>query len=229
MLTLPDVSGSFCYDLVVTRKAIGHTSAGREIEAFFLGPNTNRKVLIIAGVHGDEVEGVVAARRIVETCKKNEPSFCIIVIPILNADGFLAGTRKNSRGVDLNRNLPTKDWTSIEANERYSPGSSPNSEAENKALLTFIDSIKPALIISLHSYKEPMLNVNGECQDTAVKISKTVNYPVKEDIGYPTPGCLGTYYGLERDIPVLTYELLRGMDAREVESIHAPALISALD
>jgi protein MpaA len=37
-------------------------------------------------------------------------------------------------------------------------------------------------------------------------MSKYNGYPVEGDIGYPTPGSLGTYYGKERDIPVITLE-----------------------
>jgi len=34
-------------------------------------------------------------------------------------------------------------------------------------------------------------------------------YPVSASIGYPTPGSLGTYAGVERKIPIITLELPR--------------------
>lgn len=210
-------------------KVIGKTTSGKDITAYIFGNTTNKQTLIIGGVHGDEVEGVIAAQAIVKEFAKEEPVSRTAVIPALNLDGHEAGNRKNDNGVDLNRNLPTQDWTSKEANERYTPGPEPNSEPENRALVTFIEELKPTLIISLHSYKHPMLNVNGDCKKFAEKIAGVVNYPIKESIGYPTPGCLGTYYGLERDTPVLTYEFLRGMREEEVTSVHVPAILSALE
>ena len=38
---------------------------------------------------------------------------------------------------------------------------------------------------------------------------------ITEDIGYPTPGSLGTYCGLERNLPTITWELQRGLKESE--------------
>jgi len=35
-------------------------------------------------------------------------------------------------------------------------------------------------------------------------------WPVRADIGYPTPGSLGSWLGLDRGLPVLTLELPPG-------------------
>lgn len=53
-------------------------------------------------------------------------------------------------------------------------------------------------------------------------------YTIQEDIGYPTPGCLGTYAGLERDIPTLTYEIQRGLGCEEILKVHVPAILEAI-
>ena len=55
-----------------------------------------------------------------------------------------------------------------------------------------------------------------------------VGYEVKEEIGYPTPGCLGTYCGLERNMPTITYEIERGLDFSSINGLHVPALTAAL-
>lgn len=207
---------------------LGKTTQGRDIAALVFGSDVSKTILIIGGVHGDELEGVIASQNIIKACDASQFDTRIIVIPVFNIDGYIAHTRKNARGVDLNRNLPTKDWTSKETNARYSPGSSPGSEVENQSLIQFIDDVRPVTIVSLHSYMEPMLNINGNCESLAIKISETTGYPIKKDIGYPTPGCLGTYYGLERDIPVMTYEFLRGMDEQDIIDIHVPAIVTAI-
>ncbi len=44
----------------------------------------------------------------------------------------------------------------------------------------------------------------------AERMSAVCGLPVKDDIGYPCPGSMGTYYGWERELPVITLELPRG-------------------
>lgn len=151
----------------------------------------------------------------------------LTLVPAFNADGVLHRTRTNSRGVDLNRNLPTKDWSPEIKTARYHPGPFANSEPENKALAQFIEKESPQLIISLHSWY-PVLNVNGDCQREAEKISECTGYKVDTDIGYPTPGCLGTFAGLERKSPTITYEIERGQSLSAVLKMHVPAVIEAL-
>ncbi len=38
-------------------------------------------------------------------------------------------------------------------------------------------------------------------------MAKFNGYRVSDSIGYPTPGSLGTYAGVERNIPIITLEL----------------------
>lgn len=185
-------------------------------------------LLIIGGVHGDEIEGVCAARALLahlSTSEANLPKLRISLIPELNPEGVLLKTRGNSHGVDLNRNLSTKDWTSDYTVDRYFPGKKALSEPENQALVAFLEKNPPSFIISLHSYK-PMLNVNGGCPEAEV-ISKITGYKIVPDIGYPTPGSLGTYAGLERLIPTLTYEIERGSSIERSIQEHVPAIIES--
>ncbi len=206
---------------------VGKTVSGLPIMGYqwsFPGPH----VLILGGVHGDESEGVVASFGLIESLLINNPyKLKLTIIPTLNFDGVLAKTRQNKNGVDLNRNLPTQDWTSEVLNPRYCPGTSANSEPENQALVQFLQKEKPRIIYSLHSWK-PLLNVNGKCKKEAETISNLTGYIIQEDIGYPTPGCLGTYCGLERDIPTLTYEIERGLDHEKILKTHVPAILEAL-
>lgn len=191
---------------------------------FGLGP----KVFVVGGVHGDEVEGVQLASALVSVCAQAFPyQLQLTVVPALNVDGVMASERRNSRGVDLNRNLPTSDWTAEVAQPRYNPGPSPGSEPENQALISYLNIHKPNLIISLHSWK-PCLNVNGNCRRQADVIASFTGYEIIDTIGYPTPGCLGTYAGLEREMPTITYEIERGLRPPALMDIHLPALLEAL-
>lgn len=190
--------------------------------------NSGPEVLILGGVHGDEIEGVIAAQKILESLQKSFPyKLNLTVVPQFNIEGVLYRTRGNFRGVDLNRNLPTQDWSPEIKTPRYNPGPSPFSEPENHGLVDYIEKKKPRLILTLHSW-HPVLNVNGDCRKVAEVLAAHTGYKIDDDIGYPTPGCLGTFAGLERNCPTLTYEIERGLAPEKILSIHVPALLEAL-
>ncbi len=205
----------------------GKTSDGLAIPAYKFGDKGPR-VLILGGVHGDETEGIIAANGLLQRFSQSFPfKLNLTLVPIFNLDGAIRCQRKNAREVDLNRNLPTQDWSPEVAKVKYNPGPKANSEPENQALVDFITNEKPSFIITLHSWK-PMLNVNGDCAAVAEAISAHTGYIITEDIGYPTPGSLGTYTGLERQIPTITYEFEREITAKYILDTHVPAIIEGL-
>lgn len=191
-------------------KTLGYSSLDLPIFAYHLGQG-RKHILVIGGVHGDEVEGVGFVLALLDKCMKQPiEEIRLTFIPTFNVDGVLAKTRVNARGVDLNRNLPTKDWKKEAFSPRYPPGEFANSEKENQALTHRIANEKIDFIFSFHSFSKFLLNVNGDCEPLASYIHSRTNYPIEESMGYPTPGCLGTYTGIERNIPTITYELERG-------------------
>jgi protein MpaA len=206
----------------------GNTRSGLPIPAYQFGSGSDPKILILGGVHGDEIEGVIAAQGLLRNFA-NDFSYrlSVTLVPMFNLDGVLNKSRTNSARVDLNRNLPTNDWTADVPEVRYYPGPRAGSEPENQALVEFLSLQRPALIYSLHSW-HPMLNINGACKREAEEIARWTGYEVKESIGYPTPGCLGTYAGLEREMPTLTYEIERGLEASEILRVHVPAISESL-
>jgi murein peptide amidase A len=66
------------------------------------GDASRPAIAIAAGVHGDEPAGVEA---LLELAQANalDPRFCYRIWPCTNVDGFVAGTRENAAGTDLNR------------------------------------------------------------------------------------------------------------------------------
>ena len=57
---------------------------------------------------------------------------------------------------------------------------------------------------------------------------KKNQYKITDDIGYPTPGSLGTWAGWERKIPTITLEIERDSTQDKIWSLHAPALEAGL-
>ncbi len=63
--------------------------------------------LILAGVHGDEINGIEIVRRILESRKlRSIKKGTVIVIPLLNIYGFLNYNRYVPDGKDVNRSFP---------------------------------------------------------------------------------------------------------------------------
>ncbi len=162
--------------------------------------NYDKKLLIIGVFHGDEPQGEYFINSYLEKKPKIGKN-SLYFIPRLNQNN----ERKNKKGVDLNRNFPTKNWIKSENND-YFGGREPNSEQEVKFLVDLINNNNFSAIITIHSpYK--VVNYDGPAKELAQKISEFLGYKVTSDIGYPTPGSFGTYCGVERNIPTITIEI----------------------
>lgn len=172
---------------------------------------SERPILFVGGVHGDEPEGVRLAEELLKWLKYEEAQNSAglrpwILIPCLNPDGYSKNERTNGHGVDLNRNFPCRDWSPDAKAPRYCPGPSPGSEPEVQALVKLIGDEKPQLIVHFHSW-EPCVVYTGTPGKKAAEILATgTGYDAREDIGYPTPGSLGQYGWLEHQTPVVCIE-----------------------
>lgn len=185
----------------------GSSLEGHPITAFKTDIKAQKYLYLLGGVHGDEVEGVYVLKELFQWLKNEHTlkDLPMIVIPILNVDGYKNSTRVNAHHVDLNRNLPTKDWIGTQREPRYNPGPKPLSEPENQYLVKLFDKYKPGFIMSFHTWK-PILNYNGNCRDVADYLALFNKYETASDIGYPTPGSLGTFAVEKYNSPVLTFE-----------------------
>ena len=132
----------------------GSSVEGAEIKAYKHDFKGSKHLYLLAGVHGDEVEGVYILKELFSWLRTTDEAAQIplIIIPVLNIDGYRAGSRTNSHAVDLNRNLPSTHWTSEAREKKYNPGIAPLSEPENLYLVKLFDKYPPHLVISFHSW-----------------------------------------------------------------------------
>ncbi|WP_319479517.1 succinylglutamate desuccinylase/aspartoacylase family protein [uncultured Draconibacterium sp.] len=70
-------------------------------------------LLIIAGIHGDEVNGVEIVRKAVSSNMLRPDKGTVICIPVLNVFGFLNQRREFPDGKDLNRYFPGSEKGSL--------------------------------------------------------------------------------------------------------------------
>jgi len=161
-------------DAMIGREVIGLSVQGRPIVAFHLGRPGKPKVVVIATMHGNEP----APRQILYALKNGEPihELDVWVIPTYNPDGFAAHTRKNAHGVDLNRNFPYH-W--IQQDGTYESGPRPASEPETRAVMDFLDRVRPRWIVSFH---QPLQGVDRDTKwpNFSRKLSRYLDLPLKD-------------------------------------------------
>jgi len=138
---------------VVQVKVIGHSVKGRPIYAWRVGnPDAKVKAVAMSVMHGNET----APRQILRAIRDGKPvtGVDLWLLPTVNPDGVVRGTRQNAHKVDLNRNFPYH-WARLTGN--YYSGPSAASEPETKALMRFFSTVKPTYVVSFH---QPLYGVD---------------------------------------------------------------------
>jgi len=132
-------------DDIVTMQSIGKTVQGRPINALFIGSGT-RYFIADAAIHGDEKAGTHSIIRFAELLiewyraypdwQRKLTQYKIILVPVLNPDGYVNNTRDNANGKDLNRQFP--------------PGAT-TTEPEVWALRWLMGNYTPTQYVTFHS------------------------------------------------------------------------------
>ena len=94
---------------VLTRLNISRLPSGTIIDIpvhVLRGAADGPVVLLLAGMHGDEVNGIEIVRRLLRRKKLHPERGTIIAIPVLNIYGFLNYSREVPDGKDVNRSFP---------------------------------------------------------------------------------------------------------------------------
>ncbi|MFC7362665.1 M14 family zinc carboxypeptidase [Nocardioides astragali] len=156
---------------VVEARTIGHSVKGRPIRAWRLGEPGKRRIVLVSTMHGNEphTRGILQSLRDGRAVRGVD----LWVIPTYNPDGLARGTRRNARGVDLNRNFPYK-WADLDGN--YESGRRPGSEPETRAVMRFLDEIDPRRVLSFH---QPLNGVDTDTKDPgfARRLARALRLP----------------------------------------------------
>ncbi|MGB3594776.1 MAG: M14 family zinc carboxypeptidase [Ornithinimicrobium sp.] len=133
----------------VSVEVVGRSAAGRDLYLVTLtapdgeAPSAPKvPVLLTANLHGDEREGTDAALALVQDFASSQDpeieqvlqSTRVHILLCANPDGRVAGTRDNSLGFDLNRDLLT------------------TSQPESRAVRDTIVALSPAMVLDVHGY-----------------------------------------------------------------------------
>lgn len=207
---------------------LGKSVNGKDIKGYSFGDeDAFNKTLIIGGIHGNEPQSAKICYLYLEDIK--DKSFLddayLLVIPKINPDGIEKRIRTNARGVDLNRNFPSNTWAKVKfaKGDQYYPGVKPVSEPETKIIVDLLKKYNFKKVISIHTNAvvknphPPMINYDSQQgKELAYKLAYATKLIAKDDIGYSTPGSLGTWVGKDLRKISITVELDSEMKSEEL-------------
>lgn len=207
-----------------TWSTIGQSIEGRPILARTVGSGA-RRILLVGSIHGDEPWGRLALERLIASesgsflaCGGQDGPTLRIILDV-NPDGTAADMRTNIRGIDLNRNFPARNFT-----PHTSRGATPLSEPESAVLFDELHSFNPDVVIVLHAIRrgDPFVNFDGPAGYLAERFAEAASltdprWTVRPEMGYATPGSLGSFVGKDRGVPILTVEFARAHNAELAE------------
>lgn len=213
------------------RSVYGTSVEGVDLDVYLPDQN-GTELLILAAIHGDEAETTVVVSEALRCLPRGDLRAAVILCG--NPDGLLRGTRGNARGVDLNRNFPTANWSADpvfyktrENDARdiaLTTGTAAGSEPETVALISLIDELKPRAIVSLHSALACMDDSGPSFLGR--RLAALTSLPLVGGIGYATPGSMGTW-AAERKLDLVTWEL-ENASLYELKDRNVPLLIDLM-
>jgi hypothetical protein len=162
--------------LAAGKQVLMKTKGGREVVAHIFPGTSDRRALIIGGVHGSELSGIEVVERLLPLLRGgSKPHFTVVVIPRLFPDnaaeaeksprqiGSEANIGRKTKGnkVDPNRHFPMlgkpfDPAKPVDAGPQLSSGrrgAGRAIEPENVALLKLIDTFRPERIASVHAHR----------------------------------------------------------------------------
>lgn len=209
----------------------GTSLAGIPLTVYLPGTGS-AEIAVLASIHGDEAETTVVVSEALRSVPQGDLQAAVILCG--NPDGMLRGTRGNGRGVDLNRNFPTSNWSpepvfyktraSDARDIALSPGAQPASEPETSALLALLERLKPRAVVSLHAALACIDDAGGS--HLGRQLAARCALPLLTEIGYPTPGSMGTWAS-ERGLTLVTWEL-EAASLYHLKDRHVPILIDLM-
>ncbi|WP_159083843.1 M14 family zinc carboxypeptidase [Nocardioides terrigena] len=186
---------------VVEHRVIGRSVRGRPLHAWRLGEPGKRRVVLLSTMHGNEPH----TRQILTSLRDGRPvrGIDLWVVPVVNPDGLAQRTRRNARGVDLNRNFP-HDWADLDGN--YESGPRPASEPETRAVMGFLRQVRPRRVLSFH---QPLNGVDTDTKDArfARRLARALRLPTTTlDCGGLCHGTMTSWYNARFAGAALTIE-----------------------
>ncbi len=174
------------------RGVLGTTKQGRNIEAYYFPGSSDKRAIVIGGMHGSELSSIEIARVLISELQSRSqsggkrPYYNVIIIPTLFPDNAEKakenpeqigsttnlGRYSSSNSVDPNRQMPSLGKSFNTKNPVDDLGRA--IEQENQVLLQLIEKYRPQRIINIHAirdkdragiFADPRTSANGIALD----------------------------------------------------------------
>jgi hypothetical protein len=146
---------------------LGISKKGKPIEAYFFPGKSDKKALVIGGMHGSELSSITIAKELI-TKLQTDPSnyYSVIIIPSLFPDNAAAAIQSPAQIGSPNNIGRYSDANKPDPNRQMPPlGKAFNKKApfdfvgrtiekENQLLLQLIQTYKPDRILNIHAIKD---------------------------------------------------------------------------
>ena len=137
----------------------GRSVEGRRIVAVRRGrADAPVRLLVSGSIHGTELAGHAVIRRLRRLAPPDGVQ--VWTVRSFNPDGAVRGSRQNARGVDLNRNFPSRWRGGGRPFDTYFPGPRAASEPETRALMALVRRIRPDVSVHYHQALR-LVNLTG--------------------------------------------------------------------
>ncbi len=203
-----------------TEGSIGVTVQGRQIVRWDTRPaGATRHVVVMSGIHGNERITYPLAEAFRSADRPDD--LHLTIIPSLNPDGWAANTRRNARGVDLNRNFPWL-WSSSKDSSGPAAGSEPEAQAAMNLLLTE----RPDLVIWVHQPLDYVAPLQGCPIEYARLWANAAGVPVRTNIAHLGGG--ESWSALTAGLRSLLVEVPSWSTAQSLVDDHVRGLVALL-
>lgn len=142
------------------------TESGNAVELYFFPGTSDKKAVIIGGMHGSELSSIEVATTLVKKLSSGEePYYNVVVIPSLFPDNAQAAKEYKENRIGDNTGRYTNETTADPNRQMPLPGKpftpehpfdamNREIEQENQALLALIQQFSPDRFLAIHAIKD---------------------------------------------------------------------------
>jgi protein MpaA len=178
-------------------------------------------VLVVGAIHGTERAGRPVVRLLLR--RRPPAGSALWLVPTLNPDGEVRGTRQNAYGVDLNRNFPRAWRYTGRPFTTYAAGSRPASQPETRAMMRLVRRVNPTASVWYHQHMDLVYRQGGRRPSLLTRYARRIGMRV-----VPSPKLTGTAIRWQnaRGGTAFVVELPAGALSARAVARHAAAALS---
>lgn len=201
----------------------------RPIETMQLG-NGQPRVMVLGSLHGNEPVAMYLAEQLARYIG-NKPvvwkATSSLVVRNPNPDGVAKNTFTNNRGIDLNRNFPSGDFT---ASHNHRSGQRAGSEVETQIICRMMTDFSPTRVIHIKTSADNngWVIYNKKAKSTALMMGDPQSLKPRELASLQLTGSVESYVTNKQNLEMITLIVPRNIDKETAWRIYREPLLTAL-